>query len=158
MAEILARVADFSCTYVTVTGGEPLAQPECLELLAKLCDQGYRVSLETGGAMPIKDVDPRVVVILDLKTPASGESHRNLEDNIGYLKPVDEVKFVISDRKDYEWAANFVKQYNLTSVCNAVFFNPGYGALEAKELGEWILKDGLAVRLGVQLHKIAGVK
>ncbi len=152
--QILARVAGYDCPYVTVTGGEPLAQPECLELMTKLCDQGYRVSLETSGAIAIHEIDPRVVVILDLKTPGSGESHRNLEANIGALKPVDEVKFVICDQKDYEWARAKLQQYDLPVRVADVLMSPVHGQLSPRMLAEWILADGLAVRLQLQLHKL----
>ncbi|MEZ5491766.1 MAG: 7-carboxy-7-deazaguanine synthase QueE [Gammaproteobacteria bacterium] len=154
VAEILDRVADYRCSHVTVTGGEPLAQPECLELLEALCEQGYRVSVETGGAMPIKAIDSRVVVILDLKTPASGESHRNLEENIGFLKPIDEVKFVICDQQDYRWARAKIQQYDLQDRVAEVLLSPVHGQLPARDLAEWILQDGLAVRLQLQLHKL----
>jgi len=154
LAEILAAVASFNCRYVTVTGGEPLAQPECLELLRALCDQGYRVSLETGGALSIRDVDPRVVVILDLKTPASGEAHRNLEENIGLLKPADEVKFVICDEQDYLWARAKIQLYELPERVGEVLLSPAYQQLSVRELAEWILRDGLPVRLQLQQHKL----
>ena len=152
--EILEKVSKYRCRYVTVTGGEPLAQPECLELLQKLCDEEYRVSLETGGAIPINNVDPRVVVILDLKTPGSGESHRNLEANIASLKPVDEVKFVICDQQDYQWARARIQQYDLSNRVADVLMSPAYQELEPRLLAEWILADGLAVRLQLQLHKL----
>ena len=152
--DILEKVADFKCGYVTVTGGEPLAQPECLDLLKQLCDREYRVSLETSGAIPIHEVDPRVVVILDLKTPASGESHRNLEENIAVLKPDDEVKFVICDQQDYQWAKAKIQQYDLSSRVADVLMSPAYQQLEPKLLADWILADGLKVRLQLQLHKL----
>ncbi len=154
LAEILDKVAQYRCSYVTVTGGEPLAQPECLPLLQQLCDQGYRVSLETGGALPVGNVDPRVVVILDLKTPASGESHRNLEENIALLKPVDEVKFVICDEQDYRWAKSRIQQYGLADKVAEVLLSPAYEQLSARQLAEWILQDSLPVRLQLQLHKL----
>lgn len=154
LAEILAAVASFNCRYVTVTGGEPLAQPECLDLLRALCDQGYRVSLETGGALTIRDVDPRVVVILDLKTPASGEAHRNLEENIGLLKPADEVKFVICDKQDYSWARAKIQLYELPERVGEVLLSPAYQQLSIRELADWILRDGLPVRLQLQQHKL----
>ena len=154
LEEILATVSRYNCRYVTVTGGEPLAQPECLALLKELCDKDYRVSLETSGAMSIDQVDPRVVVILDLKTPASGESHRNLESNIAVLKPVDEVKFVICDQQDYQWARAKTQQYDLCSRVADVLMSPAFEQLDAKLLAEWILADGLEVRLQLQLHKL----
>jgi len=152
--ELLAQVSQYNCRYVTVTGGEPLAQPECLDLLKKLCDKDYRVSLETSGAMPIHNVDPRVVVILDLKTPGSGESHRNVESNVASLKPVDEVKFVICDQKDYQWARAKIQQFDLSSRVADVLMSPAYEQLEPRLLAEWILADGLEVRLQLQLHKL----
>ena len=151
---ILAQVEQYRCHYITVTGGEPLAQPECIVLLHRLCDQGYRVSLETSGAMPIADVDQRVVVILDLKTPASGEAHRNLEENIGLLKATDEVKFVICDQQDYQWARAKIQQYDLQDRVAEVLVSPSYGQLKPRQLAEWILSDGLQVRLQLQLHKL----
>jgi len=150
---ILARVAGKPVRYVTVTGGEPLAQPGCLTLLARLCDAGYRVSLETSGAMDISGVDRRVIVILDLKTPASGECDRNLEDNIRCLKPQDEVKFVICDRGDYDWARARMEQYDLPHRVREVLFSPSHGALPARELADWIVADSLPVRMQLQLHK-----
>lgn len=152
--EILQQVSRYRCRYVTVTGGEPLAQPECLELLKKLCDRDYRVSLETSGAMSVSDVDPRVVVILDLKTPASGESRRNLESNIAVLKPTDEVKFVICDQQDYQWARAKIQQYDLVDRVAEVLLSPAYRQQDPRQLAEWILDDGLEVRLQLQLHKL----
>jgi len=151
--DILSAVAGYRCGYVTVTGGEPLAQPECLELLVKLCDQGYRVSLETGGALPIRGVDQRVTVILDLKTPASGEAHRNLEENIGYLKNTDEVKFVICDEQDFRWAQARIEQYGLVDRVKEVLLSPAHEQLPPRQLAEWILEEQLPVRLQLQIHK-----
>jgi len=151
---VLAAVASYAPHYVTVTGGEPLAQPECLPLLSALCDQGYEVSLETSGAMPIARVDPRVVRVLDLKTPASGEMQRNDYDNIAQLKPHDQLKFVICDRGDYEWARFKLDEYALPGRVSDVLFSPSYGELEGRELAEWILADRLPVRFQMQLHKL----
>lgn len=154
IADILRTVKDFNCDYVTVTGGEPLAQPNCLPLLAQLCDQGLQVSLETGGAMPIDDVDERVSIVLDLKTPGSAEVGRNRVENIALLRPKDQVKFVICDRKDYEWSRAKMLEYRLTERAGEVLFSPSHEQLSARELAEWILQDRLRVRLQVQLHKI----
>lgn len=151
--EILSRVADFGTSYVTVTGGEPLAQPDCLSLLTQLCDANYQVSLETSGALPIKEVDPRVAVILDIKTPASGEVARNHWQNIAELKSKDEVKFVICDRQDYDWARLQLDQYQLLNRDTEILFSPSYGQISPGDLAEWILADKLAVRMQVQLHK-----
>lgn len=152
--QITARVADFSPRYVTVTGGEPLAQPNCLPLLRVLCDAGYEVSLETGGAMSLAGVDDRVVTVLDLKTPASGEVERNDYDNIARLKPLDQVKFVICDRADYEWVRFKLDEYQLTEKVADVLFSPSHGQVQGRELAEWILQDNLPVRLQLQLHKL----
>lgn len=154
LSGIAEQVSRYRTRHVTVTGGEPLAQPNCLPLLQQLCDQGYRVSLETSGAMDISEVDPRVVVILDLKTPGSGECHRNLEGNIPHLKSRDEVKFVICDRKDYEWAKAKMDQYDLPGRVAEVLFSPSFGQLAYRELADWIVEDQLPVRMQLQLHKI----
>ncbi|HYG13719.1 MAG TPA: 7-carboxy-7-deazaguanine synthase QueE [Methylophilaceae bacterium] len=151
--DILARVAEYGAHYVTVTGGEPLAQKECLPLLRLLCDAGYSVSLETGGAIAIDDIDPRVSIILDIKTPDSGELEKNRWENLEYLKPTDEVKFVLCGREDYEWARQLLAERRLDARC-AVLFSPVYGKLNPTELGEWVLQDRLPVRMQVQLHKI----
>ncbi|MEX1196317.1 MAG: 7-carboxy-7-deazaguanine synthase QueE [Pseudohongiellaceae bacterium] len=153
LESILQQVASRPVRYVTVTGGEPLAQPACLPLLTQLCDAGYRVSLETSGAMDISGVDARVVVILDLKTPASGECDRNMESNIDRLKPRDEVKFVICDRGDYDWARARMEQYGLPDRVAEVLFSPSHEALPARDLADWIVADGLPVRMQLQLHK-----
>lgn len=154
IADIVQQVACYSPRYITVTGGEPLAQPECLTLLTTLCDSGYEVSLETSGAMNTAGVDPRVVTVLDLKTPASAESARNDYDNIAHLKPHDQVKFVLCDRQDYEWARFKLDEYQLPDRVSDVLFSPSYGQLEARELAQWILADNLPVRLQLQLHKL----
>jgi 7-carboxy-7-deazaguanine synthase len=139
---------------VTVTGGEPLAQPACWPLLSALCDAGYQVSLETGGAISLAGIDERVVTVLDLKTPASGEMARNDYDNIPLLKPTDQVKFVICDRADYEWARFKLDQYHLPGRVSDVLFSPSHGQVGGRELAEWILADNLPVRLQLQLHKL----
>jgi 7-carboxy-7-deazaguanine synthase len=154
MAAIAEQVAAYSPRYVTVTGGEPLAQPNCLPLLATLCDAGYEVSLETGGAMSLAGVDPRVVTVLDLKTPASGEVQRNDYSNIPRLRPHDQVKFVICDRQDYEWARFKLDEYQLSERVADVLFSPSHGQVAGRELAEWILADNLPVRLQLQLHKL----
>lgn len=154
IADIAAQVAAFEPRYVTVTGGEPLAQPNCLPLLSALCDAGYEVSLETGGALGVAGVDARVVKVLDLKTPASGESHRNDYGNIPLLDRRDQVKFVICDRGDYEWARFKLDEYRLADRVGDVLFSPSHGQLEGRELAGWILADNLPVRLQLQLHKL----
>lgn len=154
LADIVQTVKDFDCDFVTVTGGEPLAQPNCLALLSQLCDQQLQVSLETSGAMPIDEVDERVSVVLDLKTPGSDEANRNRLQNIALLKPKDQVKFVICDRKDYEWSRSKLLEYNLAERVGEVLFSPSHEQLAARDLAEWILQDRLRVRLQLQLHKI----
>lgn len=152
--EILEQVAAYSPRYVTVTGGEPLAQPNCLPLLTALCDRGYEVSLETSGAIDVSNVDARVVKVVDLKTPDSQEMHRNLYTNIQYLNPHDQVKFVLCSRRDYDWARAKLLEFDLVSRVQDVLFSPSFGELNATELAEWILKDRLQVRLQIQLHKL----
>jgi 7-carboxy-7-deazaguanine synthase len=154
LAEILGQLAQYKTGYVTVTGGEPLAQANCLPLLSLLCEQGYQVSLETSGALSIASVDPRVVIVLDLKTPASGEAGKNDYDNIPLLKPADQVKFVICDRDDYQWARMQVDRQGLLERVDDVLFSPVFGALEPRQLAEWILADQLPVRMQMQLHKL----
>ena len=153
LGTILAQVVSYGVRYVTVTGGEPLAQKECLALLQKLCDAGYEVSLETGGAIDTSGVDARVAVILDIKTPGSGEVEKNLWDNLQHLKPKDEVKFVLCGRSDYDWAKQTLTERAITSKCS-VLFSPVYQQVKPTELAEWILQDKLPVRMQMQLHKI----
>jgi len=153
LSAILETVSSYGAEFVTVTGGEPLAQPECLSLLKQLCDTGVEVSLETSGAMSIAYVDSRVVTVMDLKTPGSLECDRNLESNIGLLKSTDQVKFVICDRRDYEWAKAKCDQYDLRHRVSEILFSPSFGTLSYKKLAEWILADRLKVRMQVQLHK-----
>jgi len=150
---ILAEVDKYASRHVTVTGGEPLAQPNVLPLLAELCERGYQVSLETSGAVTVAGVDDRVVKVVDLKTPASQECHRNLYDNIDLLNPHDQVKFVICDRQDYDWAKMQIDQYKLNDRVDEVLFSPSHGELTGAQLAEWILEDGLQVRFQLQLHK-----
>lgn len=151
--EILAEVAQYGARHVCVTGGEPLAQRRCLDLLARLCDAGYEVSLETSGALDISHVDARVRRVMDLKAPGSGESARNLMGNLDRLGVRDQVKIVIADRADYEWAVAMLREHDLPARC-MVLFSPVYGRLEPRTLAEWILRDRLPVRLQIQLHKV----
>lgn len=153
-AQVLEQVAAFSPRYICVTGGEPLAQPSCIPLLNALCDAGYQVSLETSGAMPIDKVDARVSRVLDLKTPDSAESSRNLWDNIPLLTQHDQVKFVICSRRDYDWARLQLDQYGLVERAGAVLFSPSFGQQNATELADWIVQDNLPVRFQLQLHKL----
>ena len=150
--EITETVASFKAKYVTVTGGEPLAQKHCNDLLVKLCDQGYEVSLETSGAMSIAEVDPRVIKVMDLKTPASGEVEKNLYQNIDYLDVKDQLKFVLCDEQDYQWACSMLEKYNLAERCE-VLFSASHQALDERILADWILRDNLPVRMQIQLHK-----
>ena len=154
LAHILEQVAGYGAAYVTVTGGEPLAQANCIPLLARLCDAGYEVSLETSGAMSVANVDPRVVKVLDLKTPASGEVVRNDYDNVAHLTRNDQVKFVICDRADYEWARFKLDELALAGRVSDVLFSPSHEQLAPRDLAEWILEDRLPVRLQLQLHKL----
>lgn len=150
--DIVEEVAAYGVGRVCVTGGEPLAQPNCLRLLRKLCDQQLDVSLETSGALEVADVDERVSIVLDLKTPGSGEETRNLWQNVDRLKAGDQIKFVICDRRDYDWARAQVAAHDLAARF-AVLFSPSWGQLEPRELAEWILADRLEVRCQLQLHK-----
>jgi len=152
ITEIVGTVQDYHPRYVTVTGGEPLAQKSCLSLLTALCDLGVEVSLETSGAIDIKDVDSRVVCVMDLKTPGSGEESRNRYDNITLLKPKDQLKFVICDRVDYDWAVNKLTEYELIDQCE-VLFSPIHGQLNPADLADWIVEDNLPVRMQIQMHK-----
>ncbi len=152
LAQVLDQVATFGVPRVTVTGGEPLAQRRCLQLLERLCDAGYEVSLETSGALPIKAVDPRVVRVVDIKTPASGEMEKNLRENLDELRPTDDVKFVLSGRADYDWAVALLRAQHLHERCE-VLFSPVAGELEPATLAGWIIADRLPVRFQLQLHK-----
>lgn len=149
---VLARVRSLSAQYVCVTGGEPLAQKNCLELLTALCDAGYRVSLETSGAMSLEGVDPRVVRVVDVKTPGSTEAHRNRYEELARLRNSDLVKFVICSRNDYEWSRAKLQELALPSRCT-VLFSPSHEQLPARTLADWILEDRLPVRFQIQLHK-----
>ena len=150
--QILDKVAALGARHVTVTGGEPLAQKPCLPLLTRLCDAGYSVSLETSGALDIAAVDSRVSRVMDIKTPGSGEASRNLADNIVLLTAHDQLKFVLCDRNDYDWAKDMLMTQNLATRCE-VLFSPSYEQLPATTLADWILADRLPVRLQIQLHK-----
>ena len=150
---IMEQVARYQTRYVTVTGGEPLAQKTCLELLGQLCDADYHVSLETSGAVDIAAVDSRAIKVMDLKTPGSGEVERNLYNNLQYLGNRDQVKFVICNRADYDWSVEMLKTHELTARCE-VLFSPSQGEQDATELADWILKDQLAIRMQLQLHKL----
>jgi 7-carboxy-7-deazaguanine synthase len=153
VSDILAAVRDCGARFVTVTGGEPLAQRACLDLLAALADEGYEVSLETSGAFDISEIDPRVVRVVDLKTPSSGEMHRNRYENIPMLSAQDQIKFVIMNEEDYRWATEQVAHHRLTDRCE-VLFSPAAGSQDAAELAEKILRDRLPVRFQLQLHKL----
>lgn len=151
--EVLAKVAAFNCNTVCVTGGEPLAQKACIDLLHALCDAGYSVSLETSGALDIAEVDPRVARIMDIKAPDSGEAEKNRWENIPLLNGHDEVKFVLASEADYAWASDVVKRERLADRC-AVLFSPVQGQLSPAMLAEWVVRDRLPVRFQMQLHKV----
>ena len=151
--DILAQVASYGAKYVCVTGGEPLAQKRCLILLKKLCDAGHEVSLETSGALDVSAVDPRVHKVMDLKAPDSGESQRNLWSNLDHLLAHDQIKIVIASRADYEWACTMLVEHALAQRC-MVLFSPVHGAVQPRELAEWIIADKLPVRFQMQLHKL----
>jgi 7-carboxy-7-deazaguanine synthase len=153
IAEILNQIAGYACQLVCVTGGEPLAQPNCLVLLTALCDQNYQVSLETSGALAVSPVDQRVSIVMDLKTPSSGESEKNRWDNLADLKPTDQLKFVVSDRDDYDWATAVIAERGLIDRL-PILFSPAWGQGIDRQLAEWILADRLAVRFQIQLHKV----
>lgn len=153
LEQVLATVGEYAPRYVCVTGGEPLAQKNCLPLLMSLCDANYRVSLETSGAMPLADVDPRVNRVVDVKTPGSGEERRNRYDDLLLLRPEEQIKFVICDRADYEWSRGQVASRGLNARCQ-VLFSPSAEQLPARQLADWILADRLPVRFQLQLHKV----
>jgi len=154
MQAILAEVGQYQPRYVTVTGGEPLAQKNCWPLLEALCEQGYEVSLETSGAISLEGIDSRVVTVMDLKTPGSGELASNDYGNIARLKPHDQLKFVICDRQDYEWARFKLDQYKLAEKVSEVLFSPSFEQIDATALAGWIVDDNLPVRFQLQLHKL----
>lgn len=150
--EILEEINKYNCNLVEVTGGEPLVQEESIELMKSLCDNGYEVMLETGGSLSIKDVDKRVKKIIDFKCPSSNMVEKNDFSNIKYLKPIDEVKFVIGNREDYNWSKKIIVEYNLNKKCE-ILFSPVFNKLNNIDLVEWILQDNLEVRFQTQLHK-----
>jgi 7-carboxy-7-deazaguanine synthase len=150
--EIIQEIQKFDTNYVTVTGGEPLAQKNCIELMNQLCALGYQVSLETGGGLDIKDVNSQVKIILDVKTPKSNEDKNNFWPNLANIKTTDEIKFVIQDYDDFSWSIDIIKQYQLNQ--QQILFSPVYKVLASEQLAEWILKHQLNVRLQLQLHKI----
>ena len=153
IAEIIAQAEQFATKYITVTGGEPLAQPACLELITQLLDKGFIVSLETSGAIDVSAVDPRAVKVMDLKTPSSGELSKNLYQNIHFLSPKDQVKFVIGNSEDYDWSKAALTKYELPGRCD-ILFSPVMGQQNPTELAEKILRDRLPVRFQIQLHKL----
>jgi 7-carboxy-7-deazaguanine synthase len=153
VSEIIDQVAQYQAEYVTVTGGEPLAQQDCHALLAALCDLGYQVSLETSGHIPLDGVDHRVVKVMDIKTPGSNECAQNHWMNLNYLQAQDQIKFVICHREDYDWAKQILSEQKLNQVCD-VLFSPSYGQQNQQELANWILEDRLPVRFQIQLHKV----
>jgi 7-carboxy-7-deazaguanine synthase len=151
--DVITKVRSYPAGHVCVTGGEPLAQKACLPLLKRLCDEGLSVSLETSGAMDVAEVDSRVDRVMDLKTPDSGESDKNRLSNLQHLRANDELKFVVCSREDYEWARDMLREHKLNELCE-VLFSPGFGQVKPSDLAEWVLQDGLPVRMQVQLHKI----
>jgi 7-carboxy-7-deazaguanine synthase len=153
LEDVLDRVAKFGVKHVCVTGGEPLAQKHCFELLQRLCDAGFAVSLETSGAIDIARVDERVARVVDIKTPGSGEAARNRVENLDVLRPTDQLKFVICSREDFDWASEFVRSRDLSRRCT-VLFSPSYRQVAPATLADWILESRLSVRLQVQLHKL----
>lgn len=153
LERILSTVELYKAKYITVTGGEPLAQKECLSLLTMLCDADYEVSLETSGALSLMGIDPRVCIVMDLKTPASGEADKNLWSNLQYLKPDDQIKFVICDHDDYQWMKTIADAHDLYRHCE-ILVSPSFGEVDHRELADWILEDKLSVRYQLQLHKL----
>lgn len=152
VSDILTSIKPHNTSYVTVTGGEPLAQKSCLVLLQKLCDAGYQVSLETSGALDVCQVDPRVSKVMDIKTPGSGEESKNRWDNLDCLTARDQIKFVLCDRQDYDWAITILRKYTLSAKCE-ILFSPSHKVLAISDLADWVLADQLPVRVQIQLHK-----
>lgn len=150
---IIEQIKKYNCKLVEITGGEPLVQAECLPLMEKLCDMGYEVMIETGGSLPIEKIDERVSVIMDLKCPSSKMMQKNRYENINHLKAIDEVKFVIGTREDYDWCKKIIKEYNLSEKCH-ILFSVVFGKLKPIDLVNWILEDNLSVRFQLQMHKI----
>lgn len=153
ISAIISQVHHFDCPYVCVTGGEPLAQPGCIELLKQLCDAGLNVSLETSGAMDIAEVDQRVMIVMDLKTPGSDECDKNLLSNLSHLKKTDQIKFVLCNREDYDWACGMIQEHRLNEQTQ-LLFSPSWTELNPTTLADWIVADRLPVRFQLQLHKI----
>ncbi len=152
--EVMNRVRNFGCRLVEVTGGEPLAQKEAFGLIGRLCDEGFEVLIETGGFVSTEDVDPRAKIILDIKCPASGEEPRNHWPNLKRLRPeLDEVKFVVANRGDWEFAQSIIERHDLTRCAKAVLISPAWGEIDLKALADWIAESGLEVRMQLQLHK-----
>ena len=151
--DIISKAGSFNCKLVELTGGEPLVQENVHILMKKLCEAGYEVLIETGGSLPIETIDKRVKIIMDIKTPYSKMQHKNRFENINYLKPEDEVKFVIGSEEDYKWSKEIVKKYNLTEKVKQVLFSPVFDTVENTGLAQWILDDGLNVRFQLQIHK-----
>lgn len=151
--EILNKVREFACPYVCITGGEPLLQPNVHLLMSQLCSEGYRVTIETGGSLDIQPIDPRVTTILDIKCPESGMSHKNYWNNLSILRAEDEIKFVLVNREDYDYAKTICDNYRLYDRKKSPLFSPVHGVLDPKTLVQWILKDKIPVRLNLQLHK-----
>jgi len=150
---ILAEAGKYACNFIEITGGEPLEQDGCVPFLTRLCDEGYNVAIETGGHLDISHVDPRVTIIMDLKCPGSGMEKKNRWENVAYLKPSDEIKFVIAQREDYEWTRGTIQAKALGSVCKEMLLSPVFGSCDARALAEWILADALPVRMQLQMHK-----
>ncbi|HRI46289.1 MAG: 7-carboxy-7-deazaguanine synthase QueE [Ignavibacteriaceae bacterium] len=150
---IIEQIQKYNCKLVEITGGEPLVQAECLPLMEKLCDMGYEVMIETGGSLPIEKIDERVSVIMDLKCPSSKMMQKNRYENINHLKTIDEVKFVIGTREDYDWCKKIIEEYNLSEKCH-ILFSVVFGQLKPIDLVNWILEDNLPVRFQLQMHKI----
>ncbi|MCH6574552.1 MAG: radical SAM protein [Bacteroidetes bacterium] len=150
--EIINEVKKYNCKLVEITGGEPLVQKETLELMKRLCDEGFDVMLETGGSLPIKDIDERVLIIMDLKCPSSKMEKKNLYENINFLKPADELKFVIGNREDYDWSKEIISKYDLKNK-SKILFSVVFGELEPVALVNWIIEDKLDVRFQLQMHK-----
>jgi 7-carboxy-7-deazaguanine synthase len=150
--KIIEQIKKYDCRLVEITGGEPLFQDECLELMKRLCDEGFDVMVETGGSLPIKDIDKRVMIIMDLKCPSSKMMKKNLYENIDYIKPTDEIKFVVGSREDYEWCKEIISKYQLEQKCE-LLFSVVFGELDPAKLVEWILEDKLNVRFQLQMHK-----
>ncbi len=152
--DIITEVQDYPARYVTVTGGEPLAQPSCIALLSALCDLDYQVSLETSGALTVADVDPRVRKVVDFKVPSSGEVSKNHWNNVNYLLPSDELKFVVGDRDDFDWALLQIEQQALIDRVASIWVSPVYQQLDPSVLADWVLSSGLPIRIQMQLHKL----